>query len=57
MMIDKYAPIIPYREMGKIKLYSSMSELSDIISISRKNVLNDFCIRYDVDDILSLFFS
>lgn len=56
MKIDKCAPIIPYVEMGKIKLYSSMSELSDIIANSNENILNDFWVRYDVDNVLSLFF-
>ena len=46
-MVDKYAPIIPYKEMGNIKLYSSMAELSDVISISKEYILNDFWIRYD----------
>ena len=55
-MVDKYAPIIPYKEMGNIKLYSSMAELSDVISISKEYILNDFWIRYDVDNIISLFF-
>lgn len=55
-MVDKYAPIIPYKEMGNIKLYSSMAELSDVISISKEYILNDFLIRYDVDNIISLFF-
>lgn len=56
MKIDKYAPIIPYVEMGKIKLYSSMSELSNIIADSKENILNDLWVRYDVDNVLSLFF-
>lgn len=55
-MIDKYAPIIPYKEMGNIKLYSSIAELSDVIAVSKECVLNDFWIRYDVGDVLSLFF-
>ena len=55
-MVDKYAPIIPYKEMVNIKLYSSMAELSDVISISKEYILNDFWIRYDVDNIISLFF-
>ena len=37
-MVDKYAPIIPYKEMGNIKLYSSMAELSDVISISKEYI-------------------
>jgi len=56
MKIDKCAPIIPYVEMGKIKLYSSMSELSDIIANSNENILNDFWVRYDVYNVLSLSF-
>jgi len=54
--IDKYAPIIPYKEMGGIKLYSSLDELSNILCKYEKNNMNDSWIKYDIDNIMSLFF-
>ena len=55
-MIDKYAPIIPYEEMGGIKLYSSIEELSGILRGHEKIDLTSTWIRYDIDNIMSLFF-
>ena len=55
-MIDKYAPIIPYEEMGGIKLYSTIDELSGILRGHEKIDLTSTWIRYDIDNIMSLFF-
>lgn len=56
IMIDKNAPIIPYQEMGGVKLYSSLDELSNILCKYEKVVLNDTWIRYDISNIMSMFF-
>lgn len=56
MQINKYAPIIPYHGIGEIELYSTINELMDILSDSKEKILNDLWVRYDINNILSLFF-
>ncbi|GAB5083157.1 hypothetical protein Osc1_23350 [Hominimerdicola sp. 21CYCFAH17_S] len=56
MIINKYAPIIPYEGMGGIKLYSSMEELRNIISAYNPEIINDTWIRYEINNIMYLFF-
>lgn len=57
-MIDCYAPIIPWEGMGGIKLYSTIKDHRSIIQ--RRDVkavlLNNLWIRYEIDNILYLFF-
>lgn len=57
-MIDSYAPIIPWKEMGGIKLYSTIKDCKSIIE--RRDVkavlLNNLWIRYEVDNKMYLFF-
>lgn len=53
-----YAPIIPWKGAGGIKLYSTIRDLKEIID--DKNVsgvlLNKYWIRYEIKDKLFLFF-
>lgn len=57
-MIDIYAPIIPFEGMGNIKLYSTIEELSDVLSQPDVNsvILNNCWIRYDISNTMMLFF-
>ncbi len=57
-MIDKYAPIIPYEGMGRIKLYSTIRDLKDLLgSAEVKGVmLNNLWVRYEIDNCMYLFF-
>lgn len=55
-MIDKFAPIIPYKEMGGIRLYSTIDELSGILNGCEKTDLNQTMVRYDIENIMLLFF-
>lgn len=55
---DKYAPIIPYKGLGGIKLYSTLNELKNILSLDNVHsyIINDCWIRYDVENCIELFF-
>lgn len=57
-MINKYAPIVPYKEMGEIKLYSTIRELAPILLDKNVNarVFHNRWIRYDINDTIALFF-
>ena len=57
-MIDISAPIIPFEGMGNIKLYSTIEDLSDIISRPDVTsvILNNCWIRYDISNTMMLFF-
>ena len=57
-MINKKAPIIPFKEMGGIKLYSTIDELQPILSNEKttKTILNEEWTRYDIGKSLMLFF-
>jgi hypothetical protein len=58
MNFDNNAPIIPFKECGGIKLYSTLEEVLNSIK-SLKIIKNDIScnfIRYDVEDCLMLFF-
>ena len=57
-MIDINAPIIPYEEMGGVKLYSTIRELKEILSCNsvKATILHNFWIRYDIEDYCHLFF-
>jgi hypothetical protein len=59
MTIDIYAPIIPYKECGGIKLYTNLNEI--IGELAPANIktkdLNDDSIRIDIKDSMMLFFS
>lgn len=57
-MIDLKAPIIPFKEMGRIKLYSTIDELQPILSDEKttRTILNEEWTRYDIGKSLMLFF-
>ena len=57
-MLDINAPIIPFVEMGNIKLYSTMKELTPMLNASKAHSvkLNENWVRYDIDNVLMLFF-
>ncbi|MDO5559642.1 MAG: hypothetical protein Q4F95_08605 [Oscillospiraceae bacterium] len=58
MILDIRAPIIPYDGFGEIKLYSTIMELDEILtlSVSKKKILNDNWIIYDIQNSIELFF-
>lgn len=58
MIINKFAPIVPYKSMGNIKLYSTREDLKDILSQDgvESMVINNQWIRYDIQDTIELFF-
>lgn len=57
-MINITAPIIPFKGMGGINLYSTIDELQPILSDkkSKKTILNEEWTRYDIGKSLMLFF-
>lgn len=57
-MINITAPIIPFKGMGGINLYSTTEELQPILSgeNAKKIILNEEWIRYDIGKSLMLFF-
>ena len=57
-MLDINAPIIPFVEMGNIKLYSTIKELTPMLNSSKAHSvkLNENWVRYDIDNVLMLFF-
>ena len=57
-MLDINAPIIPFVEMGNIKLYSTIKELTPMLNASKAHSvkLNENWVRYDIDNVLMLFF-
>lgn len=58
MLLDITAPIIPFKGLGKIKLYSTRDELKDLLLSDnvQANVINDNWIRYDIQNSVELFF-
>ena len=56
--IDINAPIIPYKGLAGIKLYSTREELKDILSLPNviSRIYFDRTIRYEIPDIALLFF-
>lgn len=57
-MMNKKAPIIPFKGMGDIPLYSTIEELHDVLSKPdvTSTLLNDRWIRYDIPNVMMLFF-
>lgn len=57
-MINKYAPIVPYREMGGIKLYSTIKQLAPILTDAsvKVRVLHNRWIIYNINDVIELYF-
>lgn len=57
-MIDIDAPIIPFKGMGGIKLYSTLDDLNDILSGNNvtSTILHNEWIKYDINNSLELFF-
>lgn len=58
MLLDITAPIIPFKGFGKIKLYSTRDELSDLLSLNNVEamVINENWIRYNIQNSVELFF-
>lgn len=58
MLLDITAPIIPFKGLGKIKLYSTRDELKDLLLSDnvQANVINENWIRYDIQNSVELFF-
>ena len=56
--IKKNAPIIPFKELGGIKLYSTIDELEGILSLDDvvPVMIHDGWIRYDIQNCIELFF-
>jgi hypothetical protein len=58
-MIDINADIIPWESIGGIRLYSTIKELKNFLKDESKIktiVFHNLWIRYEVEDILDLFF-
>ncbi|EAE8345931.1 hypothetical protein BOQ23_03155 [Listeria monocytogenes] len=57
-MIDIKAPIIPWKEAGGIKLYSTIRDVKEIVEDKDVSgvLLNKFWVRYEIKDELFLFF-
>lgn len=58
VIIDKNAPIIPFEGLGGIKLYSTIDDLKDILTLDDVSsvIINDSWIRYDIQNCIELFF-
>lgn len=58
-MVNSDAPIIPWKEVGGIKLYSTIRELRNIIedTDNKGRLLNNIWARYEIDNKMYLFFS
>ncbi|EAD9496659.1 hypothetical protein B5530_13080 [Listeria monocytogenes] len=57
-MIDIKAPIIPWKEAGGIKLYSTIRDVKEIVEDKDVSgvLLNKFWVRYEIKDELFLVF-
>ncbi|EAD5507282.1 hypothetical protein EPL28_04865 [Listeria monocytogenes] len=57
-MIDINAPIIPWKEAGGIKLYSTIRDVKEIVEDKDVSgvLLNKFWVRYEIKDEVFLFF-
>ena len=58
MLLDITAPIIPFVGFGEIKLYSTTSDLQELLEGDAvvSKVLNNDWIRYDIQNSVALFF-
>lgn len=58
MLLDLFAPIIPFEGFGEIKLYSTRDELRELLEIEdvRPEVIHNNWIRYDIQNAVELFF-
>ena len=58
MNIDANAPIEPYIGIGGIKLYSTMDELNNVLSLpeTKKMKIAKYWVRYDIGNLVTLFF-
>lgn len=58
IMIDINAPIIPWKEAGGIKLYSTIRDVKEIVEDKDVSgvLLNKFWVRYEIKDEVFLFF-
>lgn len=58
MLLDITAPIVPFKGLGKIKLYSTRDELKELLLSDnvQVNIINDNWIRYDIQNSVELFF-
>lgn len=58
MLLDIWAPIVPFKGFGEIMLYSTRDELRELLEIEgveSKVMYNDW-IRYDIQNSVELFF-
>lgn len=58
MKINFSAPIVPFEGLGGIKLYSTRTELKNLLELegTESEVINDNWIKYDVQNSVELFF-
>lgn len=58
MLLDITAPIIPFKGLGEIKLYSTIDELKDLLMSDnvQANIINNNWIRYNIQNSVELFF-
>lgn len=58
MFLDIAAPIVPFKGLGGIRLYSTREELSGLLELGRVEsmMINGKWIRYDIEDSIELFF-
>lgn len=58
MKIDYSAPIVPFDGLGGIKLYSTRTELENLLELEGRQaeIINDNWIKYDVQNSVELFF-
>lgn len=58
MLLDDMAPIIPYKGLGNIKLYSTKEELRDLLSLDgvESVMITENWIKYEIHNTAELFF-
>ena len=58
MEINFSAPIVPFEGLGGIKLYSTRTELTNLLELegTESEVINDNWIKYNVQNSVELFF-
>lgn len=58
MLLDISAPIVPYKSLGKIRLYSTRDELHELLEGEgvESEIIHDNWIKYDVQNSIELYF-
>ena len=58
MLLDIFAPIVPFKGFGEIKLYNTRDELRELLEKEdvELQIINNDWIRYDIQNSVELFF-